>query len=236
MMRSIRNRVRNVLKNQNGSITMYTIIFMIFFLPFALWVGVNLPMKYQYTYEIKELVSNTADSMISRLDYDELAKGHVKIDEVEAVELAEDMIRSGFNLDTNDNPSGEGILKETIPIREVITIDDSNLSAFADRDGAGVYTLSLPSIQNKLHGTKQEEELVNNEIQEKKGVHLYIINEPSTAFKIKGINSPITETTVIVHAVIPVENGGLLGGRTVIHRTGVSEAQINTNFEVGGSN
>ncbi len=201
MLSKIKERINRTIKNENGSVSVYFIIFMIFFLPFAIWIGVQLPVKYELGDEVTQMVQNTADSIISRLDQPALASGTLKIDEQEATTVADSIIKESLNLDDNFDPSGKGVLKEHIPVY-IQHIDDlSNLSVDPD---TGAYVLPQDV-----------------------GVYVYLIDNPSQPIQIEDV-SPIDKTSVVVQANIPVEDGGMFGMRNVIHRTGVSEAHIYT--------
>lgn len=193
------NRIKKTIRNEKGSISIYVIIFMVFFLPFICWIGVQLPLKYEVQDSVKQITSNTTDSMISRLDSNLLADGLVEVDVNEAMQVADSMIRTSLNLDENGNPKGDGILQEHIDINGPYTLED--LDDLKVEDGAYV----LPQDP---------------------GVYVYVLNHPSQ-INIKGL-LPINQTSVIVQANIPVETKGLLGGRALIHKTGFSEAKIDT--------
>lgn len=204
MWKKLKERCQHILKKETGSASMYMIIFMVFFLPFALWIGVKLPMKIESTYTIKQMVDNAADSAVSRLDEESLTQGEVAIDPTEANEVVNALIRKTLNLDENGNPSGKGILKEQIPFYSPLTIQN---------------------IQSLPKDSKTGEYILPEDV----GVYVYIVNNPTTSISVKGI-LPITKTSVIVRANIPIENGGWLGNRVVVHKTGVSEAELNINY------
>lgn len=201
MSQRIKQKIYRVSSNEKGSASMYFIIFMMFFLPFAIWVGVQLPLKYETTYTVKQMVSNTADSIISQLDNDALARGVVSVKANDADEIAREMIHTTLNTDEEGQPSGEGILKDPVPIHSPLSLDDIT---------------SLP----------QNEETGEYILPQETGVYVYIINNPPKVIDIEGL-LPIDHTSVVVHANIPVT----ANGTTVIHRTGVSEAQIHTGRE-----
>lgn len=192
-------RLVYVAKNETGSISMYVLIFMVFFLPFVIWVGVNLPLKMEGTHEVKQMTSNTADSIISRLDESELTKGKVVIDYAKAKPIAEDMVRSTLKLDENDMPSGEGMLQDQIPIKV------SDLSGLE----------SLPKTSEGAY-----------ELPSEAGVFIYIVNNPTEKKILIDKLSPIDKTTAIVQANIPFGKVSMINGKTMIHKTGVSEAGL----------
>lgn len=193
-------RIENVTRNETGSVSVYFIIFMIFFLPFSIWIGVQLPLKYEAGYKVNQMAQNTADSIVSRLDHVELANGRVAIDLVEAEEVSNMIVRTVLNLDEHNNPSGKGL----IPRDEKIPIE----------------LLSWSTLEKD---TKSNEYLLPEEV----GVYVYVINNPTETIKIKNL-LPLDKTSVVVHAVIPVEDGGMFGHRNIIKRTGVAEAEIYT--------
>lgn len=196
------------IENQKGSISMFILIIMIVFLPFTIWVGVQLPEKIQATYAIKQMAMNTADSVITRLDQAALSHGNVRVDMTEGMEVADLMIRGTLNLDEEGNPSGKGVLKEQIPIHFADTVTD------------------LEKIENPATGE------IRYKLPDKTGVYVYILNEPANPVTILTENGPIDieDTTVIVRANIPIETGGF-ASRTMIRKTGVAEASLN---ETGG--
>mgnify|MGYP001277063028 CR=1 FL=1 len=196
------------LKNQQGTISLYVLILMIVFVPFTIWVGVQLPEKIQATYTIKQMAMNTADSMITRLDQDALSHGRVKVDVSEGTKVAELMIRGTLHLDAEGKPSGKGVLKDTIPIHFSETVAD------------------MEKIENPDTGE------IRYKLPDATGVYVYILNEPSNPVTILTESGPIIvdHTTAIVRANIPIETGGF-ASRTMIHKTGVAEAVLN---ETGG--
>lgn len=186
---------------------------MIFFLPFAIWVGVHLPIKYEATYAIKQMTSNTADSIVSRLDKESLAKGIVWIDTEEAKETAELMVKGTLNLDEDWLASEGGILNHD-------NTDGPFPFHFVEiRDS---YTLEEEFPVDE----REDGEIV---LPREKGVYVYVLNglPYGEVVKFKDL-PPIENTSVIVRANIPVSTGSLFGGEegTVITRTGVSEAQL----------
>lgn len=197
MKNKLKARLKGSFLNEKGSVSIYVLIFMIFFLPFVIWVGVQLPIKIESTYSVKQMVSNTADSIISRVDIEELAAGRIAVNMDEAKDVAKPMIQNTLNLDENNDPSGKGLLKENIPIEIV----------------EGIW--HLPQDEN-------EEYMLPQEV----GVYVYIVNNPTGSVMRIANLLPIERTSVIVQANIPIEDGGFMGGRTVIHKTGFSEAQL----------
>lgn len=213
MFGKVRRRINQIVNNQKGSTSIYFIIFMIFFLPFAIWVGVHLPVKYEATYTVKQMTSNTADSIVSRLDKEALSRGVVWIDPVEAEDVARRMIQTTLNLDDDWFSSEEGILNHD---------NDDGPFPFHFVEIRDSY-----SLQNEF----PIDERVDGEIilPEEKGVYVYVLNglPYGEEVKFKGL-LPIDKTSVIVRANIPVSTGSLFGVEegTVISKTGVSEAQI----------
>lgn len=200
-MNKLLKLMKTKINNENGSISIYIIIFMVFFLPFALWVGSQVPLKYEMSETVRQMTYNTADSMISRLDQSSIASGHPEIDVAEAMSVADSMLRKTMNLDIDGNPTGKGMLKEQISIIGPFT--ESDILALPVEDG----DIVLPTDV---------------------GVYVYVLNNPSmlSGITIKGLN-PILNNSVIVRANIPLVSGGL-GGRAVVHQTGVSEVSLNT--------
>lgn len=194
------------LKSEHGSISLFVLIMMIVLLPYTFWVGVHLPQKIQATYAIKQMAMNTADSIITRLDESALSDGRVRVDVEQGMEIADLMIRGTLNLDENYNPSGEGLLKERVPVWYATSLD--RLDTVED-DGRVYYKLP-----------------------EETGVYVYFLNEPERTFTILTENGPIeiANTSVVVRANVPIETGGL-ASRTMITKTGVSEVTLN---ESGG--
>jgi|SRR5690625_2469059 len=205
MLSKIKEKFLSKLKNEQGSIMLYTIIFMIFFLPFSIWVGVQIPIRYQQTYEIRQNTHNTADSMISRIDQTALSSGLIRVDPIEAYEVGDSMTKVAYKLDDDYQPSGGGVLREEIPfyfhnLNGLYEID----SAFVEEDGA--YTMP-----------------------KEPGVHAFVLNGIPEGAKIhfKGVKTPVEKTSVIVHSAIPIEDGGVFGSRIIIQRTGISEVEFN---------
>ena len=230
MLNSLKNRIQRITNNEEGSIMTYVIIFMVFFLPFAVWVGVQLPIKYQYTYEIKQTTNNMADSMISRLDETELAKGKVVVKEEEALEVATSMMRAAYNLDENLEPINDGVIKEKLNLHfHWLDGLEEIGSVFDEEEGELVLPdYKLPDECENPEYRNGQPERCEIKPHETDGVHVFVLNgiAEGTQIHFQNIELPIQNTSVIVHANIPVETDGLLGGRTVITRTGISEAEI----------
>ena len=110
MKKWLKQQLKRAIHNESGSISMYILIFMVFFLPFAVWIGVHLPVKFELSQQLKQIVSNTADSMIVRLDQERLSQGKVEVDFDEAVEIGKEMMRKSLGLDENWRADNEGLL------------------------------------------------------------------------------------------------------------------------------
>lgn len=208
-MKSLFSLVVEKFREEKGSISMFVMVLMIVLLPFGLWVGVQLPEKIQATYAVKQMAMNTADSIITRLDESALSQGHVRVDIDEAREIADLIIRETLNLDSEGNPSGKGVLKEPIQIHFL----DGNDLIPVDESYNGQPTYTLPRDP---------------------GVYVYILNEPTPRYVYTEWRSDpvwIENTSVIVRANIPIQTF-TEASRTMISKTGVSEATIN--HETGG--
>lgn len=212
MIKKIKKRIKQSVENNKGSAMMYFIIFMIFFLPFAIWVGIHLPIKYESTYTIKQMVSNTADSIVSRLHEEEIAEGKVWINPNLAKEVAVSMVKETLNVeyveaDKHFIVSDQSVIgSKQIPFHftEFKDLIDINNDITLEKDGNGTFILP-----------------------DSKGIYVYILNGLPYGEEVKFKDlTPIENTSVIVRANIPVSTGSLFGGEegTVIKKTGYSEA------------
>jgi len=213
MKKWLKQQLKRAIHNESGSISMYILIFMVFFLPFAVWIGVHLPVKFELSQQLKQIVSNTADSMIVRLDQERLSQGKVEVDFDEAVEIGKEMMRKSLGLDENWQADNEGLLIYDKPI------------PFYAKEITSIYAL-----KEEFGDTMENGEYV---IPEDVGVYIYVLNNLpyGQSIKFKGLLAiEDSSAVVIVRANIPVGGGYASPGKatTVIHQTGVSEANIHT--------
>lgn len=191
----------SLIQNEKGNIMLYFIIMAMILTPFAIWIGVQLPLQVEGSKNIKHIVYNTADSMISRVDKELLQTGILEVDVEEASEVGKKILLSSFNLDEKGNPSGNGLIKQHIPIYTLTSMVDEEGKPL-EKNAKGQYILP-----------------------KKVGIYLYILNSPKEPIYIKGLLS-VNKTSVLVHANIPLEVKGVFASKNIIHHTGFSEGEI----------
>lgn len=56
------------LKETNGSISVYVIIILVFLMPFAIWVGIELPKTHEINQRVKDAVDSASASAVTAID------------------------------------------------------------------------------------------------------------------------------------------------------------------------
>lgn len=108
---------------KKGYISIMTLVFLGFFIPFTIFVGIQLPKMYGENSALKDTVDNISGSVITQLDDNRLTKGNIQINEVEAVATAKEMFKSEMNLNDDFTPKNPDSYVGN-PKLDVVVIND----------------------------------------------------------------------------------------------------------------
>ena len=110
-------------KRKKGYISIMTIVFLAFFIPFTIFIGIQLPKMYGENSALKDTVDNISGSVITRIDDNRLTKGNIQINEAEAVATAQEMFKSEMNLNDDFTPKNPDAYVGN-PKLDVVVIND----------------------------------------------------------------------------------------------------------------
>lgn len=95
------------LKEKNGSISVFVIIILVFLLPFAIWVGIELPKTHELNQRVKDAVDSASASAVTSIDSASI-NGDTKViplNEMGATGIAVQIFASKMGLDVKGDAS-----------------------------------------------------------------------------------------------------------------------------------
>lgn len=95
--------MRKKLKSAKGSVSIFVIIVMIFLLPFAIWVGIELPKMHELNQRVKDAVDSAAASAVTSANGVDQDSGLVTIDHTKAEDSARQVfaLKMGLSFDAS---------------------------------------------------------------------------------------------------------------------------------------
>lgn len=122
-------KLKSVLKDTSGAISIFAVMMMVVLLPMAIWVGIELPKMHEANQRVKDAVDSAASSAVTIIDETEFADGKVLFDEAQVRQLASQLVSQKLGLDSQLKPKeGSAIREEGIEVK-VTVIDDNDLNA-----------------------------------------------------------------------------------------------------------
>lgn len=135
------SKIRKKLTETNGSISISVIIMMAFLLPFAIWVGLELPKAHEYNQRIKDAVDSASSSGVTAIDNDGINSDTnvIPLDDKQARAIAIQIFASKMGLETNGDfnnvvlipPEGSFVKEATIKV-DVLDVEDGVTKVAAD--------------------------------------------------------------------------------------------------------
>lgn len=118
MMTGIRNRVKERLSNQNGSVLLFVLVLLVVIVPMLLFATFELPHLVNHHRKLKNTIDNATASAASRIVESQLHYGIIEIDANLALQTAKRIIAHDYHLDeTTLKP------KTGSPLRQAPVID-----------------------------------------------------------------------------------------------------------------
>lgn len=118
------------LKDTSGAISIFAVMIMVFLLPFAIWIGIELPKMHEANQRVKDAVDSAASSAITIIDNSKFEDGEILLDDGTVKALAVQLVGEKLGIDASTGEllpkEGSSIMKEGIEIK-VRAIDDADL-------------------------------------------------------------------------------------------------------------
>ena len=115
------NKLNRTLKNRNGSSSIFVIMILVFLLPFAVWVGIELPKSHEANQRVKDAVDSAASSAVTIVDNSRFEDGYVKYNDSELFNLASNIVAEKIGAELVDGvwqpKEGSAIKKDSIDIK-----------------------------------------------------------------------------------------------------------------------
>lgn len=117
-MNQLKKRIINPLKNNKGSVLLFTLILMVIVVPMLLFASFELPHLVSHHRKLKNTIDNATASAASRIIESQLHYGLIEIDKNLAIQTAKRVIAHDYHLDPDTlNP------KPGSPLRRAPIID-----------------------------------------------------------------------------------------------------------------
>lgn len=141
----MRKLIREKLKNKQGVISIFTILWLAVLIPFLLFVTIDLS-QYIYDYvHLKNVTDNAAASAVTMVDNTLIPQGILQIDSTEATATAENVIASSLDLQPNLSPYLNSTLRAA-PTIQVYVENITSTSGVVVSTPAGDVTVFHPSV------------------------------------------------------------------------------------------
>jgi predicted nucleic acid-binding protein len=121
------------LKETQGAISLFVIVLMVFLLPFAIWVGIELPKNHELNQRVKDAVDSASSSGVTAIDNDGINPDTnvVPLDDKQARAIAIQIFASKMGLKvigdysnaTLEAPEGSFIKEATVKV-DVLDVED----------------------------------------------------------------------------------------------------------------
>ena len=114
-------KIKHKLKSQSGAISIFAVLMMVFLLPFAIWIGIELPKMHEANQRVKDAVDSAASSAVTIVDNSRFDEGFVQYNDSEINQVASQMVadKLGVVLEKGKwQPKlGSSIKKDSVEIR-----------------------------------------------------------------------------------------------------------------------
>lgn len=92
--------MRKKLQETTGAISLYVIMMMVFLLPFAIWVGIELPKSHELNQRVKDAVNSASQSGVTAIANDEIMPDTkvIPLDDKQAKAIATQIFASKMGL------------------------------------------------------------------------------------------------------------------------------------------
>lgn len=139
-----------ILKNNHGGISMFTLVIMIFLLPFAIWVGIELPKSYEMNQRVKDAVDTASATAVTRTNGMPEDGEYIYINKSDAEKVATQIFSSKLGVEYQGwNPTTQGhefqipgkSAIKSIDKYKVRIFDPENPEEWLNRDGQKVETI-----------------------------------------------------------------------------------------------
>jgi predicted nucleic acid-binding protein len=121
------------LKETKGAISLFVIVLMVFLLPFAIWVGIELPKNHELNQRVKDAVDSASSSGVTAIDNDGINPDTnvIPLDDKQARAIAIQIFASKMGLKvigdysnaTLEAPEGSFIKEATVKV-DVLDVED----------------------------------------------------------------------------------------------------------------
>jgi predicted nucleic acid-binding protein len=121
------------LKETQGAISLFVIVLMVFLLPFAIWVGIELPKNHELNQRVKDAVDSASSSGVTAIDNDGINPDTnvIPLDDKQARAIAIQIFASKMGLKvigdysnaTLEAPEGSFIKEATVKV-DVLDVED----------------------------------------------------------------------------------------------------------------
>lgn len=121
------------LKERTGAISIFTIIVLVFLLPLAFWVGIELPKMHEANQRVKDAVDSASSSSVTMINEKSFADSKILLDKVEIEHVAKEILGQKMGITYHRSlrdfeiPPGSSVSKDTKIEVAVQTIDDDDL-------------------------------------------------------------------------------------------------------------
>lgn len=78
--------IKRKLKENKGGISIFTVMILVFLLPFAIWVGIEFPKMHETNERVKDAVDSSAASTVTLLDNSEYIEGKILFQSSDEIE------------------------------------------------------------------------------------------------------------------------------------------------------
>lgn len=195
------SKIHKKLNETNGAISIYVIIMMVFLLPFALWVGIELPKSHEYNQRVKDAVDSASASGVTLIDTPAIDSDTIVVPLIDkqAKALAIQIFALKMGLETKGDysnvelvpPEGSLIKEATIKVE----VPDADVS-----DG-------------------EEDDFI---VTKDKSKTLYV----QTANGKKKVEN----SSVIVTATVTYKKAGFLGNDITVTHVGINQARLKNDY------
>lgn len=123
-------KAKRIVDNSNGAMSIFGVLMLVFLLPFAIWVGIELPKSHEANQRVKDAVDSAAASAITLVKSEEFADGRVLLDKQNSEIVAKEIVAEKMGLEVK---SGKYVPKEGSTIKPdglevwVTVLDDSDM-------------------------------------------------------------------------------------------------------------
>lgn len=185
-----------ILKNNHGGISMFTLVIMIFLLPFAIWVGIELPKSYEMNQRVKDAVDTASATAVTRTNGMPEDGEYIYINDEDAKRVAHQIFSSKLGVEFKGWNDATQKYEFEIPKESAILSIDS-------------YDVRVFDPENPGEWLNQDEQKVATISGKEKITHSSVLVEAKVTFKKIGLfggskdeEGKIVNTTTVTHVGI----------------------------------